>query len=317
MRLQKRTSYYPNLSIKNGFYPRHLTSIYCTVYSGIFNERLTYPKGTPENYGLKIALNGTFGKSNDQYSYFKDLKYMLTTTINGQMLLMMLVERVVHLGQILMANTDGIEILIPRENVEEYFAICAKWEKFTRLGLEHGQYKSMVIRDVNNYRAIFHNEDEERNEDKTYEKGVFEINKMIHKDHSQMIVPKALKAYYENDIPIREFIRNHDDIFDFYIRLKIKSNFSAEIRYVAGQNINTVELSKTTRYYASTVGGYIYRIKNENDSTVAIKKGQRCTIANKHESKSISEYNIDYSYYEHECSKVINAVDQGQLNLFK
>lgn len=309
------TSYYPNLSIKNRFYPRHLTSIYCDVYEDIFNERKTYPKGTPENYGLKIALNGSFGKSNDKYSFFKDLKYMLTTTVNGQLLLMMLAERVSHLGQILMANTDGIEILIPKENVDEYYAICKKWEKFTRLELEHGQYKSMAIRDVNNYRAIFHNEDEEVDEDKTYEKGVFEINKMIHKDHSQMVVPKALKAFYEKGTPVKQFIENHDDIFDFYIRLKIKSNFSAEIRYVSGQNINTVQLSKTTRYYASKDGGYIYRI-NDKDEATAIRKNQKCTIANSHQELSMSEYHIDYQYYIRECNKVINAIDQGQIKLF-
>ena len=306
-------SYYPNLSIKNRFYPKHLSSIFCDVYEDIFNERRTYPKGTPENYGLKIALNASFGKSNDKYSFFKDLMYMLKTTVNGQMLLMMLVERVSHLGQVLMANTDGIEILMPRTNLEEYYTICRKWEKFTRLELEHGRYKSMVIRDVNNYRAIFHNDDEETDidEDKQYEKGVFEINKMIHKDHSQMVVPKALKAYYQYGTPIPEFIRNHDDIFDFYMRLKIKSNFSAEIRYVVGSNINTVQLSKTTRFYASTTGGYIFRINSKNAST-AIKKNQKCTIANKHQEQFWDDYNIDYLYYERECYKIINAVDEGQ-----
>ena len=170
----------------------------------------------------------------------------------------------------------------------------------------------MVIRDVNNYRAIFHNDDEEVDEDKQYEKGVFEINKMIHKDHSQMIVPKALQAYYQNGTPISEFIRNHDDIFDFYMRLKIKSNFSAEIRYVVGSNINTVQLSKTTRFYASTTGGYIFRI-NSKDASTAIKKNQKCTVANKHQEElSMDDYNIDYLYYERECNKVINAVNEGQ-----
>ena len=304
-------SYYPRLSMVNRFHPKHLSSIFCDVYEDIFGERQSYPKGTPENYGLKIALNGVFGKSNDKYSFFKDLKYMLTTTVNGQMLLMMLVERVSHLGQILMANTDGIEILIPTENVEEYYTICKKWEKFTRLELEHGQYKSMIIRDVNNYRAIFYNDDD-ADEDKEYEKGVFEINKMIHKDHSQMIVPKALKAYYQYGTSISEFIRNHDDIFDFYMRLKIKSNFSAEIRYVVGSNINTIQLSKTTRFYASTTGGYIFRVNSKNNST-AIKKNQKCTIANKHQEElTISDYNINYLYYERECYKIINAVDKGQ-----
>jgi hypothetical protein len=303
------TSYYPNLAIKNRFYPAHLTSIYCDVYENIFDERKMYPKGTPENYGLKIALNGTFGKSNDKYSFFKDLKYMLRTTINGQMLLAMLCERVAHLGQILMANTDGIEILIPKSNVEKYYNICKKWEKFTRLELEHGNYKKMVIRDVNNYLAIKENDD-------TYEKGCFEINKLLWKDHSMLIVPKALKAYYTKGTPVQEFIRNHNDMFDFYMKLKIRSNFKAEIRYVVGENINNVQLSKTTRYYASTNGGYIFRNKLDGDTTSAIKKNQRCTIANRHVDMPMSDRHVDYQFYERECSKIINAIDQGQLKLY-
>ena len=161
-----------------------------------------------------------------------------------------------------MANTDGIEILIHKSKKQEYFDICAKWEKFTRLEIEHDRYRKIVIRDVNNYRAVLH-KDAEIDEDKMYEKGCFEINKKLHKDHSMLVVPKALKAYYEDGIPIKTFIRNHTDIFDFYIRLKIKSNFRGEIRYVVGENINIVELTKTTRYYASKVGGYIFRVNGK------------------------------------------------------
>ena len=307
------TSYYPNLSIRNRFYPAHLTSIYCDVYEEIFEERKTYAKGTPENYGLKIALNGSFGKSNDAYSFFKDLKYMLRTTMNGQFLLAMLCERGSELGKILMANTDGIEIFIHKDKVNEYYELCAKWEKLTRLELEHGQYKKMIIRDVNNYIALKH-------EGESYKKGDFEIEKLVWKDHSMLIVPKAIEAYYAKGIPVREFIRNHTDIFDFYMKLKIRSNFKAEIRYVVGENINTVELSKTTRYYASKSGGYIFRIKKggwqEEDSVTAIRKNQKCTIANRHVDMPIEMYNIDYQFYERECNKIINAVDQGQMKLF-
>lgn len=310
------TSYYPNLAIRNRFYPQHLTDIFCRVYEDIFNERKLYPKGTPENYGLKIALNASFGKSNDNYSFFKDLKYLLTTTVNGQLLIAMLCERASELGQILMANTDGIEILIHKDKVQEYYDLCAKWERFTRLELEHNMYKKMVIRDVNNYRAIFHNENQEVDEDKEYEKGVFKIDKMLYEDFSMMVVKKALAAYYEKDIPIRKFIREHKDIFDFYIRLKRKSGLKTYIKYVSGNNVNQIELSKTTRYYASTSGGYLYRT-NKNDEMSAVRKGQRVTIANNHVPKLIEDYNIDYQFYENECYKIINTVDQGQLNIFK
>lgn len=55
------TSYYPNLAIRNKQAPAHLGDAFCVTYENIFNTRRTFPKGTPENYGLKIALNGVFG----------------------------------------------------------------------------------------------------------------------------------------------------------------------------------------------------------------------------------------------------------------
>lgn len=309
------TSYYPNLAIRNRFYPEHLTATFCDVYEDIFKERKLYPKGTPENYGLKIALNASFGKSNDNYSFFKDLKYLLTTTINGQLLIAMLCERASNLGQILMANTDGIEILIHKDKVQEYYDLCKKWEGFTRLELEHDRYRKMVIRDVNNYRAIFHNENQGVDENKEYEKGVFKINKFLYEDFSMMVVKKALAAYYEKNIPISQFIRNHDDIYDFYIRLKVKRNLKSKIKYVVGNNINEIELSKTTRYYISKKGGYLYR-SDKNDEWSAVRKNYRAIIANAHEEKPIDKYDIDYSFYENECYKIINTVDQGQMTLF-
>ena len=310
------TSYYPNLAIKNKFYPEHLTSLFCEVYEGLFNERRLYPKGTPENYGLKEALNSAYGKSNDFWSFIRDVVYTLKTTINGQLLIAMLCERASNLGQIIMANTDGIEILIHKDKKQEYFNICKKWEELTMLSLEHNQYKSMVIRDVNNYTAILHGDDE-RDEDKKYEKGCFEIDKFIWKDHSQLVVPKALRAYYSEGTSIKEFIRNHTDIFDFYIRMKLNSNFSAELRYISGENINRIKLSKTTRYYISTIGGSIYKTNNDRKTTSRVKKDCKCTIANKHIDLPMEQYKIDYQYYERECNKIINAVDKGQLNLFK
>jgi hypothetical protein len=310
------TSYYPNLAIKNKFYPQHLTQRFCEVYEEIFNERKQYPKKSAENYGLKIALNGVYGKSNDKFSFFKDIKYMLTTTINGQLLLLMLCEKVNKLGQILMVNTDGIEIRIPRKNEQQYYQLCKEWEEFTRLSLEHARYRKLVIRDVNNYMAVPYTE-EEGDSDTPKEKGAFEVDKFLWKDHSELIIPKAIRAYYIDNIPVSKFIKEHKDIFDFYIRLKIKGDHRGEIRYVVGDNINCVKLSKTTRYYVSNIGGYIYRVDNSSGAATAIKRDMKCVIANKHVEKSIEDYKINYAYYEREAMKIINSVDNGQLNLFK
>jgi hypothetical protein len=79
-------------------------------------------------------------------------------TINGQLSLMMLYEMIsegIPESVPLMQNTDGVEFMIPEKDQEKYLEICKEWEKLTQLSLEHDQYQKMVIKDVNNYLAVY------------------------------------------------------------------------------------------------------------------------------------------------------------------
>lgn len=149
-------SYYPSLAIQNRFYPRHLGEDFIDVYEELFDTRMEAKKAGDyaTNSGLKLALNGVYGKSNDQYSLFYDPMYTMQITINGQLFLSMLAERLVDEIeglQMLQVNTDGITIRIPRSqhHIGHMQFLCESWENLTGLILEHAEYKSMVIRDVN------------------------------------------------------------------------------------------------------------------------------------------------------------------------
>jgi len=87
-------SYYPNLSIKNRVYPAHLGEVFCDIYEDLYIRRQSFPKSNPRNGALKLALNGgSYGKTNSEHGPFRDPAVMLTITINGQLLLCMLAER--------------------------------------------------------------------------------------------------------------------------------------------------------------------------------------------------------------------------------
>ena len=66
---------------------------------------------------IKLALNGAlFGKSNDVHSPMYDTKFMLDITINGQLLLCMLAERIADANiKIIQINTDGILVKVNKE----------------------------------------------------------------------------------------------------------------------------------------------------------------------------------------------------------
>lgn len=149
------TSYYPNLAIKNRFYPEHLGEKFCDIYSDLFEQRKKYPKKSSESATLKLALNGTYGDSNNKFSVFYDPLFTMRITLNGQLLLCILAEKLMKVPtlRLLMINTDGLEYHVHRGHAKHAQAVCDTWEQLTSLTLEGTQYSRMWIRDVNNYIA--------------------------------------------------------------------------------------------------------------------------------------------------------------------
>jgi hypothetical protein len=151
------TSYYPSLAIANRFYPEHLGETFCDVYTDLKNQRVHYPKGTPENAMLKLALNGVYGDSNNPYSIFYDPLFTMSITLNGQLLLCLLAEWLFNVEglRLIQVNTDGLTIRVPRDKVREVEFIRQCWEGYTHLQLEEAVYSRMWILDVNNYLAEY------------------------------------------------------------------------------------------------------------------------------------------------------------------
>lgn len=148
---------YPSMAIVNKLYPEHLGVEFCQVYQELFEERKKYPKGSAENAALKIAMNATYGNSGNKYSPFYDLKYLLSTTIGGQLSLLMFVEQLIKTPglSIVQANTDGITYKVPKVHIAHTRALCVWWEQITGLILEEALYSRFWIKDVNSYIAEY------------------------------------------------------------------------------------------------------------------------------------------------------------------
>jgi hypothetical protein len=317
-------SYYPNLAINNEFYPQHLGKDFVTVYKEIYDQRAEAKRTGDKviNSALKLVLNGVFGKSNDMYSLFYDPKYFLSITINGQLLLSMLAESIVDNltifeedRQMLQINTDGITIKIARKHEEHLHMLCEEWERYTGLTLEYAKYKKMVIRDVNNYLA-------ETFEGEAKPKGCFEIIPMqngaiaYNKNWSMRVVPKALHAYYLKGIPINEFIKNHDNIYDFCIGFRARGDWEIMYTTIANGERTKQRQQRTIRYYMSKSGGALTKENKYDKRIISLEAGKSAMLFNQYVKKPMKEYNIDYSYYIAEANKIKNAVDDGQLKIF-
>lgn len=151
--LRDVASYYPNLAIKNRFHPEHLGEGFCDIYEQLYLERKSHPKGTAENAALKLALNGTYGNSNNEYSPFYDPFFTMCITINGQLLLCLLAEKLMKAPTLTMIqlNTDGLAYRCHESDLEYVNAVCDWWQQVTQLELETDHISKFFAKDVNNY----------------------------------------------------------------------------------------------------------------------------------------------------------------------
>lgn len=315
-------SLYPSLAIIYSFYPEHLGLDFCKVYKDILEKRIEAKKAGDINMSdaFKLSLNGAYGKSSDEFSFLYDPKFTMQITLGGQLLLTMLVEALsIMIPEIkfLLINTDGLEVIIPRNKENIYYRVCETWEKLTQLSLEYVDYQKLVLRDVNNYIAL-------TVDNKKKYKGSFEIDKVVgnepayHKDNSFRIIPIALSNYFLDGIPVEETILNYKDVYDFCGRQKFKGKDYGEthtIKYDETDNpyVYIDRQQKHVRYYIST-DGISFIKKYAKGTTEIIHGGWLVTIFNKFEEKG--DYSIDYDFYIQECLKEIENIKDKQLKLF-
>ena len=234
------SSMYPNLAIQQGITIEHLGKSFIEIYdkeivSVRMNEK-TKPKKDRDVVimeGFKLSANGSYGKSNSEDSFLYDPLYTMKTTVSGQILISMWVEQVCESVecQIIQVNTDGYTIRLKRSESDKVFKISDDLMKLTGMEYEYVYYDKFVVRDVNNYSSRYEGGGIKH-------KGAFEIEKELHKDPSMKIVPIALEKYFFEGIPIEQTIKNHQNIYDFCLRLKLNSAFSAHIVYLNNINVN-------------------------------------------------------------------------------
>ena len=221
----------------------------------------------------------------------------MSITLNGQLQLSMLAEQLMDIpdSKMLMINTDGLEIMIPRSEIDNYYKICKSWELKTRLSLEYAVYNKLIISNCNAYIGIF-------SDNKVKKKGAYVTEPELHKNHSKLVVPKAVENYYLTGQSIEEYIRNHKDIFDFFLRAKIKK----DNRLLAVKDEIVIELQRITRYLVTTDGYMLVKILS-GDKQTAIDKGFLCTPCNYLDDSIIAELwkNINYDYYIEKANKLL------------
>lgn len=249
---------YPSIAIENNLYPEHLGPQFVTVYRGVRAERGNHAKGTPMNSGLKLANNGVYGDSNNEYSPLFDPQFTMTITINGQLLLCKLAEMLMTVPtlQIIQINTDGITYRVARSMSDLIASILTQWERWSCLVLEKAHYGRMFVRDVNNY--VAETEPDAKGKTKTKLKGAYwypvkfpdDISNASpsawYKDLGSPVIQRAVEAYLLRGVPIEQFIEWHTNPFDFCMRAKVDRR--------SALFIGNKQVQRITRYFVSKNG---------------------------------------------------------------
>lgn len=287
--------YYPALMIEYNLLSRNVTNP--SLFKDIRDKRIEYKKQkNPLQKPFKIVVNATYGICKDKYSAAYDPRNANLVCVNGQLLLLDLIEKLERIKsfELIQSNTDGLILKISqdKETETEFMNICKEWENRTRMGLAYDKIDEIWQKDVNNYVFRFENGKYER-------KGSY-IKENNALDNDMPILNIALLKAITENIQIEKTINECNDLVMFQKILKISN------KYKYGWHNNEKLNDKTYRVFAST---------DKNDTYIGKQKSDGATIekfANTAENVFIDNGDIigkeipdklDKSWYINEAKK--------------
>ena len=315
-------SFYPSTMVAYNIAPKHLNQQVFTKMVDYFRTtRLKCKhtsddvemliKGVPNKLSaeaLKIVINAIYVKFGSETYFLYDRFAQMQVTINGQLMVMMVIEALELAGiHVISANTDGIIVKLYKNKEEQFKQITDEWCAFNKMTADSERYKLFITRDINNYLNVQSNDTIEF-------KGALDPKqylKDLKKGYDMPVVAIAVFEYLVNNIPVMTTLRNHKDILDFCKTQNVGRQFEVVYDVYEKGVIRHVHSQRHVRFYVSTKGVIIQK---ENKTTGAKSKlagGNSVCILNSLDDKPIEERNINYGYYYNECYKIIDPIMLG------
>jgi hypothetical protein len=191
--------------------------------------------------GLKITVNGTFGKLGNCFSIMYSPELMLYVTLTGQLTLLLLIEAAAIEGiHVVSANTDGVVFHYPRTRENDMARIIKTWEQQTAFEMEKTPYVGYFARDVNNYMTL-KADGEWKTKGAYCERGSAQ-NSPLSRNPETFICVDAVKRFVQSSVPIEETIRGCNDWRRFVTVRNVRGGAYKDGWY----------LGKTVRWYYAT-----------------------------------------------------------------
>ena len=299
------SQYYPTILLNQQLYPEHLGPSFCVIYKNLTEMRKEFKANIKkykaigdlenskywdeESSSIKIACNGVYGKLGNKYSIVYSPQLVTQVTISGQLFLFMLIETLTLAKfNVVSANTDGLVTIVPTNRKVEFDAICNTWEKQLNFELEQTVFKSLHMRDINNFVGIKDNG--EIKEKGIYSKNGSALNSPLSKNPETRICVEALEAFLLNGTPIAETIENCKDLTKFVSVKKVEGGAQKDGQF----------LGKVIRwYFAKGETGTINYVTSGN--TVGKTEGAKPLM----DLPDQFPNDIDYDYYINESEQML------------
>lgn len=303
-------SMYPSFIIKYKWIPRHLGKEFWQVYSQIYKERIEAKHSGQKlkNLALKLTLNSVTGKMQQETSWMYDPFSVFKIRINGQLILLMLVDRLLELNcKIVQVNTDGVMYIAQKTQREAVQEAVSEVEQLTQLTFESDDYEAFYQYAINDYFGVEKGYSQSHDPKLIEKKGMFITDPRLGKGLAPAIIPKAVINYFLTKQPTFEYIKSSKDIKDFMMYQRVDKKFKVLHGDEPVQRIN--------RFYASTNDYSLFKVDDTGKVANMLTKSG-VTILNEMNDIPIENRHINYQYYIGEANKIISEFVCQQLELF-
>ena len=307
------TSMYPSLAIIYKWLPVHLGKDFWNVYESLYKERVIAKRNHDElkAKAFKFALNSPIGKMQNESSWAYDPLNAYKIRMNGQLILLMLVDRLLSINcKIVQVNTDGVVYIADKANRELINQFVHEVENITKLHFDSDDYESFYQYDVNNYFGIRKGYSQSGDPSLIEKKGKFITEIGLNNSMTPVVISKAVINYFLTKEPIDKFVKEDKNIRDFLMSQSVNREFKVEYGNKPVQRIN--------RYYASNSGYYLMRVKDKMYETKKenILSDVGVILLNHIDSTPIEERKINYQYYIGKAKTIVSEFINRQLTIF-
>ena len=231
--------------------------------------------------------------------------------INGQLILLMLVERLLSINcKIVQVNTDGVIYIANKANREAITSFIREVEDITKLHFDTDDYESFYQYDVNNYFGIHSGYSQSGDPSLIEKKGRFITEIGLNNSMTPVVISKAVINYFLTKEPIDKFVREDKNIRDFLMSQSVNREFKVEY--------GNKSIQRTNRYYASNSGYYLMRVKDKSYESKKenILSETGVIILNHIDDTPIEDRKINYQYYIGKAKKIVSEFINRQLTIF-